>query len=98
MFLPFVNGELADKIHSIQVIANGYKLEDFDPSDFRIDRSRCGEGMPTEFSDDEMSDPWVRLRPTSMNSAYRFRFGAVTPKRIYGHEQPSDSPPPPELS
>ena len=98
MFLPFVNGELAEKIHSIQVFANGYKLEDFGPSDFRIDRSRCGESMPAEFSEDEMADPWVRLRPTSMNSAYRFRFGEVTPKRVYGHEQPTDSPPPPELS
>ncbi|WP_271299652.1 hypothetical protein [Sphingomonas sp. CV7422] len=98
MFLPFVNGELADKIHSIQVFANGYKLADFGPSDFRIDRSRCGESMPTKFSDAEMADPWVRLRPTSMNSAYRFRFGEVTPKRTYGHEQPIDSPPPPELS
>lgn len=98
MFLPFVNGKLAEKIHSIQVFANGYKLEDFSPSDFLIDRSRCGESLPTEFGDDEMADPWVRLRPTNMNSAYRFRFGEITPKRIYGHEQPSDSPPPPELS
>ena len=98
MFLPFVNDALADKIHSIQVYANGYKLDDFGPADFRIDRSRCGESMPAQFSEDEMVDPWVRLRPTSMNSAYRFRFGEITPKRIYGHEQPNDSPPPPELS
>ena len=98
MFLPFVNGSLADKIHSIQIFANGYKLMDIGPSDFSVDRNRCAGGLPGDFSDEELADAWVRLRPANFNSAYTFRFGDTTPRRIYGHDQPGDSPPPPELT
>lgn len=98
MFLPFVNASLAEKIHSIQIFANGYKLEDLAPTDFKIDRSKCGPELPGGFTDEELKDAWVRLRPARLSSAYQFRFGQTTPRRMYGHEEPADSPPPLELS
>ena len=98
MFLPFVNASLAEKIHSIQIFANGYKLDDLGPDDFRIDRSECAEGLPGDFTNKELNDAWVRLRPAILSSAYHFRFGQTTPRRMYGHEEPTDSPPPLELS
>lgn len=98
MFLPFVNASLANKIHSIQIFADGYKLNDFGPDDFRTDSHRTGDRLPGDFSDEELRDGWVRLRPSSGSSAYNLRFRELTPRRIYGHEEPADSPPPPELT
>ena len=95
MYLPFVNAALAEKIHSIQIFANGYKLNDLGPQDFTIDRTDCGRGMPAAFTTEELGDPWVRLRPAKFSSAYHLRFGETTPRRMYGHEEPSDSAPPP---
>jgi hypothetical protein len=97
MFLPFVNDTLAEKIHCIQIFADGYKLDEFGPDDFKIDRSECGRGMPGEFTEEELADRWVRLRPANFSSAHRFRFWQTTPKRMYSHEEPVDSAPPQEL-
>ncbi len=97
IFLPFVNADFADKIHSIQIIANGYKLDDFGPTDFKIDRSTTGgDDLPGDFTAEELADPWVRLRPSTFSSAYHFRFGQKTPRRLYEHTELSDSPPPQE--
>lgn len=98
MFLPFMNASLAEKLHSIQIYANGYKLDDLGPEDFRIDRSRCEPGIPSKFSDVELQDPWVRIRPANGSSTFNFRFGGMTPRRVLEHNEPADSPPPPELA
>lgn len=99
MFLPFVNLSLASKIHSIQIIANGYKLDDFGPEDFQIDPSDVRmDDLPGDFIAEELADPWVRLRPSTVASAHHFRFGQKTPRRLYKHEELSDSPPPLNVS
>jgi hypothetical protein len=90
-FLPFLNASLAEKLHSFQVFANGYKLADFGPEDFRIDPSKCGEDFPGDFTEEELADPWVRIRPSKVASNFHLRFAETTPRRMFGHDEPNDS-------
>lgn len=91
MFLPFVNASLAEKIHAIHVFANGYKIQEIGPSDIQIDTSPCEPQVPIEFSEEELGDPWVKVRPSAMASTFRFSFFDKTPRRMYVPEQVEDS-------
>jgi hypothetical protein len=94
MLMPVLNQSLAEKLHSIQVFANGYKLAVIGPNDFAIDRSSFEDPVPESFTLDELADPWVRIRPTEMSSAFRLRFASTTPRRMYAHEETHDTPAP----
>lgn len=94
MFMPVLNKSLAEKLHSIQVFANGYKLVDIGPDDFLIDGSPHKRTVPDAFTSDELADPWVRIRPANHTSAFQFRFTSTTPRRMFGHEEPRDTPVP----
>jgi hypothetical protein len=94
MFMPMLNQSLAEKLHSIQVFANCYKLADIGPDDFGIDRSTIKTTVPDDFTPDELADPWVRIRPSAMSSAFHLRFTSTTPRRMYGHEEMRDTPAP----
>ena len=69
MFMPVLNRSLADKLHSVQVFANGYKLSDIRPSDFLVDYSPFTAELSGSFTDKELADPWVRIRPSALASA-----------------------------
>ena len=92
-FLPFLNASLAEKVHSFQVFANGYKLADYGPDAFNIDNSNCGSSLPGNFTEEELCDAWVRLRPTT-ESSFHLHFSEVTPRRMFGHDEPGDNPAP----
>lgn len=91
MFLPFVNASLAEKIHAIHVFANGYKIQEIGASDLQIDETPCDPRVPVEFSEEELNDPWVRVRPSAMESTFHVSFSKKTPRRIYVPEPVEDS-------
>jgi hypothetical protein len=91
MFMPVLNRSLAEKLHSIQVFANGYKLADIGPDDFKVDCSAYKSAAPGPFSTEELADPWVRIRPSQMSSTFYLQFTSTTPKRMYGYEEMCDS-------
>jgi hypothetical protein len=91
MFMPVLNRSLAEKLQSIQVFANGYKLSDIRNDDFLIDYSPFATEIPSKFTSKELTDPWVRIRPTDWASTFRLMFTSTTPKRMYGHEEMRDS-------
>ena len=72
MFLPFVNASLAEKIQAIHVFANGYKIHELGPDDLQVDAMPCNPRVPVEFTEEELKDPWVRVRPSGMVSTFRF--------------------------
>lgn len=39
--------------------------------------------VPLLFSDSELADPWVRIRPANLSSAFRIRFSEHTPQRFF---------------
>lgn len=92
MYLPVVNKSLADKIESIEVFAGGYLVASIRSEDFKIDTSVYDFDKPHKFSPDELSDPWVRLRPASANSAFHLEFSSLTPTRMYEHQEVSVLP------
>ncbi len=90
MFMPIVNLSLAEKIDAIEVVANGYKLAHIGPQDFKLDRSRFESEVDQAFSAEELADPWVRIRPAEMSSAFHLRFTSNTPRRLFGHQETPD--------
>ena len=86
MFIPFANRSLAEKVKSIHVYSNGYKLQEIDSSDISIDSTEITPNFPVEFDEDELSDAWVRIRPKSY-SMYRIDFFDRTPKRMFTPSQ-----------
>jgi hypothetical protein len=93
MFMPVLNRSLAEKLHSIQVFANDYKLADIGPDDFTIDGSPFeSTNLFERFTPDELADPWVRIRPSNWFSAFELRFSSTTPRRMYPHEETHDTP------
>jgi hypothetical protein len=94
MFMPLLNRSLADKLHSIQVFANGYKLADIGPDDFMIDASRVAPNIPGSFTADELADAWVRIRPSALASTFALRFTSSTPRRMFEHDETRDTPAP----
>jgi hypothetical protein len=92
MFMPVLNQSLAEKLHSMQVFANEYQLAYIGPDEFAIDASPFKFTVPDAFTQDELADPWVRIRPMGMSSTFRLRFTMSTPRRIYGHNEMRDAP------
>jgi hypothetical protein len=90
-FMPVLNRSLADKLHSIQVFANEYKLADIGPEDFRIDPSSFDPSLPAVFTREELIDPWTRIRPAGFSSVFHLRFTSTTPKRMTMYEETRDT-------
>ena len=82
MFSAIVNKSLAEKIKAIHVYSNGYKLQEISGSDFNIDESKFDSKIPVVFSEDELKDPWVTVRP-EVASSFHISFSEETPKRMF---------------
>ena len=90
MFVPILNLSLAEKLQSIEVFANGYKLVHIGQDNFLVDRSQFKSPLPDVFTPDELADPWVRIRPSNGSSAFHLPFMSATPRRMFGHEEVPD--------
>lgn len=73
---------LAEKVIAIQIYANEYKLTAIRANGFRVDDSHYEPQVPLFFSDEELADKWVRLRPETA-SAFHIRFSGQTQKRFF---------------
>lgn len=81
--MPKLNASLADKLEAIEIWADGYVLMSLRREDFKIDHTSVDFPVPGHFSDDELSDPWVRIRPSGHSSSLTIDFTESTPKRAF---------------
>lgn len=86
-FLPILNKTLAEKIRAIHIFSDGYKIQEIGPDDFAIDATSFEPHIPVKFSQAELEDPWVRIRPSNVASTFHIRFFEETPKRMFVPEQ-----------
>ncbi|MCJ7481374.1 MAG: hypothetical protein MUO31_00240 [Thermodesulfovibrionales bacterium] len=91
IFMPILNSSLADKLRAIHIYANGYKIQEITESDFRIDALTFDPKFPVEFTEQEIIDGWVRIRPSTLASAFLISFSIQTPKRLFESPLASDS-------
>ena len=91
MITPALNKSLAEKLHSIQVFANGYKLKDIGPEGFWLDNSAGNDTLYDSFTPEELADPWVQIRPSDGPSTFHLRFTSTTPRRMHGHQEMCDA-------
>jgi len=89
-FMPILNSTLATKIKCIHIFANEYKLLEITRSDFNIDETPFEPSIPVDFSDSELADNWVRIRPIRA-SAFQFSFSEQTPQRTFSPRQTQNS-------
>lgn len=85
-FVPVLNRSLAEKAVAFNVYANGYHLLAIGPGEFLIDEGYGGTHLPGEYSETELADPWVMIRPIG-SSVFIVRFSSQTPRRTFGHEE-----------
>lgn len=83
MFLPILNKSLAEKVKAIHIYSDGYKIQELGSGDFSIDSGEFEPHIPAQFTDEELIDPWVKIRPSNFTSAFHIRFFEKTPKRMY---------------
>lgn len=89
--MPIVNRSLAGKLKAIHVYANGYKLKEIQREDFSIDATAFDPKVPVEFTEDELADPWVRIRPSEFASNFSLEFYGQTPKKLFLSRETIDS-------
>jgi len=89
-FLPILNESLSKRVKAIHIYSNGYKLLEVWREEFRIDSTIFHPSIPVTFSDDELQDPWVRIRPKDA-SAFSFSFFEQTPRRLFSPRQTQNS-------
>jgi len=83
MLMPILNKSLAEKLAGIRIFANGYMLLDLDKKAFGIDSSKFELDLSEAFSEDELSDPWVRVRPVEFSSGFSLSFVDNVPVRMF---------------
>jgi hypothetical protein len=86
MFVLYANRSLAEKIGSLQVFGNSYKLMDIDKTAIRPEFMAKPPNLPVSFTEDELADPWMVLRP-DMASTFQFNFSENLPVRFYDPKQ-----------
>jgi len=84
--MPILNKSLAEKLESIKVFGDGYLIQELSKDEILLDNSDFSLGLSPDFSETELSDPWVRLR-LKAGFNMRFSFSDVVPSRVYtsGH-------------
>jgi hypothetical protein len=83
MLMPILNKSLAEKLESIRIFANGYMLLDLGKEAFQIDNNVFELGLGNAFSDTELADSWVRIRPSGIASAFKLSFSDRVPVRMF---------------
>lgn len=91
MLMPILNESFATKLFSIRVVANGYLLLDLDRASFGIDRDPFANDFDSKFSQQELADPWVRIRPSNAGSAIRLSFSDTVPVRLFKSKKATES-------
>jgi hypothetical protein len=89
-FFFCLNQGLAEKVKAIHIYANEYKLTEISGKGFKIDTSSFKPPVPRFFSDEELADPWVELRP-EIASNFHIRLSEQTPKRFFHANETADS-------
>lgn len=82
MILPILNESLSEKVCRISIFANGYMLLDLYKNSFYVDRSAIDFGFNEKFSEAELTDAWVRIRPNN-GSTFRLSFSDQVPVRTF---------------
>lgn len=89
-FILRVNRRLAEMVARIHVYANSYKLLEVPKPDFSFDDKLLPTQCPVDFSDSELSDSWVYIRPND-STMFMIRFSEQTPHRFYSPRETVDS-------
>lgn len=90
LFLARLNRGLAEKVSRVHVYGNEYKLLEMSKGDFVLDDGLRSSQIPVDFSETELSDPWVYIRPEA-STFFHLRFSAQTPHRFFAPRETENS-------
>ncbi|OME51801.1 hypothetical protein BSK59_19975 [Paenibacillus odorifer] len=86
IFIAILNRSLAEKVKTIHLYSNGYKIQEFTNDEFHISDSNFNPEIPVMFTEDELNDSWVSIRPIG-SSFFSIDFFEKTPKRMFTPKQ-----------
>jgi hypothetical protein len=90
-YVIFMNKALAEKIETMRLFANDYKVAEFTREAFRIEDASSTFAVPMVFTVDELADRWTIIRPRDA-SLFHVDFAEQTPRRFYSASQvPSEA-------
>lgn len=90
MFILLLNKTLAEKVGAIHLYSNGYKIQEISQHELICDTPHRNIVIPAAFSEDELKDQWVYIRPPKY-SCFHVRFFEETPKRLFVSRQTPNS-------
>jgi hypothetical protein len=82
LFVISANSSLAQKVKSVHVYGNEYKLAEIVKDGLQVDPAPHDPEVPYIFSQRELQDAWVRIRPRNASTFY-VRYSEQTPKRFF---------------
>jgi hypothetical protein len=77
-----MNGTVAEKVETIKVFGNEYKLIEIEAPEFEIDYSPYEARVHYHFTSSQLADHWVHIRPKNA-TAFQIRYSERTPVRFY---------------
>ena len=77
------NKSLAEKVARIHVDSDGYAIHRIGSEEIRIEVIKETVDSPVEFTDEELKDPWVILRPEDGSTFFAVDFFDSTPIRLW---------------
>lgn len=89
IFAFFMNRKLFEAVHSIRMFANEYLVWSATIDQLRGDAPNAAPRTPWKFSDEELTDSWVRVMPSGFTG--RIEFSSLTPRRMWGAPRLTDA-------
>jgi hypothetical protein len=90
MIVFFLNRKLAERVCNITIYSNEYKLKEINGSDISAEHPRQEPEIPLLFTDEELADPWVIVRPKNA-TFFTVDFSDQTPRRYFHADEVSDT-------
>ena len=81
-FVLLLNQSLFEKLETIRVFANEYKVAEFSKDAFQAEPPYGPLNLPIVFSKEELADPWVIVRKRGA-STFQISFSETTPTRFF---------------
>ena len=89
-FIFYLNKSLAPLLDSIILYANEYTIQTIEKNDFSIDETEFTlHEFPVNFSQEELDDPWIRIRPNNV-SLFQINFHKMIPQKLFFPDQRLD--------
>ena len=86
-----LNRSFAEKVKAVHIYSDSFMIQKFHSNEFGTSSPKTDIELP-DFSEEELTDPWVRLFPSPYSyEDFLIDFSRKTPKRMFAPQQEEES-------